>query len=344
MSDRQTLEDALMRIVERGAGRFGWHDIGVQLSMLNVPRRPDMLQTLRGLARRGLIVESRESTRDRWALSDAGRYFLARGGHQKTDVPTQLRPLVGTLEGDLAARVQGLAEYVNEPSALVSQLRRLAELDLGPHDGIAFAASVIAEPARSDLLVELGRSEHLAMRAAVFRLWAPIRMLRPGQRPMQLDTARWDRLLRAGLMDADSEIRQMAAGLAFDTGRGAALCRELLANVHSRDPGLRRSAILALGGAQDAPSLAALRRILAHGQPDEAGVALRALAARKDGRTHFWVAFDDERSEVREAAVHVLRWAVAELGDTRLQALGAREDTAIDAALSSYRARQQETT
>jgi predicted SnoaL-like aldol condensation-catalyzing enzyme len=225
MSDVEDLEDALLRVVERGEGRFGWHDIGVQLSMLDVPREPDMLATIRDLRRRGLLTEQRDSHRDRWMLTDAGRGFLARGGHAMRHIPDDLRPLARVLQRDPRGRAQGLRGQLDPPAPLAAGLRRLEALSLGPHDGIVFACSVLPEPTRTELLVAFSRSPDPLMRRAVFWSWNPVasasawraHRARAPLLTAPLDPPHWDAVLRAGLVDALPEIRRVASLLAIDT-------------------------------------------------------------------------------------------------------------------------------
>lgn len=329
------LESSLIRIVARGQGNLGWHDIGVQLSMLDVPRDRDMLATLKALAGRDLLRERVDGNRDRWEVTDAGLAALA------SELPPELGELATVLRGDLPARVAGLRDRLDDPEVLVRQLGRLLELTVGLEDGIAFAASVLPEPHRTELLVDLSRADSVATRRALFRLWAPLRFVRPGQRPIQLSDSDWEQLIRRGLQDSDREVRAMAAGLAFDTDYGAVAHAELVANAAEPKVELRRTALLALGSAADTVSLRTLRRAVAGEDPIDAACAVRALAARSDGLASLWAALDDPREQVHEAALFALRWVVPRLDPARVETLSSRQEPDLQDALRGYLARME---
>jgi len=73
------LEMVLLRLVEKGGGRWGWHQLASQLSRVDVPRQPDMMSVLKKLAAEGLLVRHviEGSPNDRWELTEPGKQAIA---------------------------------------------------------------------------------------------------------------------------------------------------------------------------------------------------------------------------------------------------------------------------
>lgn len=145
--------------------------------------------------------------------------------------------------------------------------------------------------------------------------------------------------LRQGLLDPETRVRIAAAKLAFAAARGAHVTGELMVNALAPEHELRYWVLLALGGARDPLTLELLLEAAAGDSPTSAQAAVRALAARPDGRDAWLVSLDDTREHVSEAAVFALRRVVTDLPRSMVEGLAADPRAEIRDALASYRAR-----
>ena len=73
------LERVLLRLVDKGGGQWGWHQLASHLSRMDVPRQPDMMTVLKKLAAEGLLVRhvTEGSPNDRWDLTEEGKRAIA---------------------------------------------------------------------------------------------------------------------------------------------------------------------------------------------------------------------------------------------------------------------------
>lgn len=78
MNNLTELELAILRLVEKGQGKWGWYQIATKLSNMDVPRSPDMMDVLRRLEARGIVKGTKvpDSPRDTWELTEAGKTLL----------------------------------------------------------------------------------------------------------------------------------------------------------------------------------------------------------------------------------------------------------------------------
>jgi hypothetical protein len=79
MTDLTPLERTLLKLVDAGKGKWGWYQIEIRLSMLNVERSPDSMTVLKGLAARGWLRRSvtEGSAQDRWEITTEGIALLS---------------------------------------------------------------------------------------------------------------------------------------------------------------------------------------------------------------------------------------------------------------------------
>src|SRR4051812_5600430 len=79
-------------------------------------------------------------------------------------------------------------------------------------------------------MTRLGRPLRIEARRALFETLRPVRLELQGRGRPSFPEPSWSELLRAGLEDADAEIRHAAAALVFASAAGAAFSAELLRN------------------------------------------------------------------------------------------------------------------
>ncbi len=72
----QELKRAILGIVQRGQGSFSWYQIAKRLGSLDVPRVPDLLDTLKALEQQGLVTRTVDGSRDVWKLTRTGAEHL----------------------------------------------------------------------------------------------------------------------------------------------------------------------------------------------------------------------------------------------------------------------------
>ena len=72
MTKLTQLEFALLELVKKGKGHWGWHQIESRLSRMVVPHTPSAMSVLKELAARGLVLRFMEegSPNDRWGISN----------------------------------------------------------------------------------------------------------------------------------------------------------------------------------------------------------------------------------------------------------------------------------
>ena len=106
MRELSALELILLKLVNEGRGRFGWHTLATRLGAMNAPLRPDMMVTLKRLAAEGLVVRHvvPNSPHDRWELTDQGRTALAANPQEPYRTVEPPRPL-GANEADVLGRL-----------------------------------------------------------------------------------------------------------------------------------------------------------------------------------------------------------------------------------------------
>ena len=88
MTEITQLEFALLELVKKGKGHWGWYQIESRLSRMVVPRTPSAMSVLKELATRGLVLRFTEegSPNDRWEITPEGRLLLENLTREKTSV------------------------------------------------------------------------------------------------------------------------------------------------------------------------------------------------------------------------------------------------------------------
>jgi hypothetical protein len=256
----------------------------------------------------------------------------------------ELAQWAAALQGSFVDILGFLRERIHDlPPVEAALLQVLAER---PEVAAGVGKAILALPpeARARVLPRAVADGRPGMRAALFEAWVPPRTEVPRRNAALLPEPGWTELLRGALTDPDPVVRRAGAALAFDTGVGAPLAAELLAGLEGGDGPVhderRWFALLALGAARDPASLARLRAAAAHGSPALAGAAVRALAARPDGRQDFWSALQDPRDDLRANALFALRRVVVGLTAdelARLESPGSPDE--VRSSARAYRER-----
>ncbi len=249
------------------------------------------------------------------------------------------------LQGSFDEIVRFLIPRVDSTEGLDAELVA-AVADEALAGGVGKAVLALPLGLRLRVLPIVARDPRPAVRRALFREWAPESLEVPREGSALLPPDQWHELLRGALCDSDGEVRRAGAALAFDSGSAGALAAELL-SAAGGERGLAWRALLALGQARDATSLERLVSVATSGDGALAAVAVRALAARRDGHRAFCDAFLDARAEVRSAALFALERVVERLDPERLAAVeraaGAREPRdVVVGALHAYRVRNRD--
>lgn len=336
------LERRLLELVQAGGGNASWHWLATRLPAPGVPLQPDMMVALRALRARGLVEhEPTGGGMDRWEITAAGTARLDE--LTPTIGPltgAQLEPLLAALRGPAQERIAALIPFLDDGALMSGVLRQVlaADAELAPQ--VAFGASLLPQELRPAFARELLADARASVREAVFRAWCPARMDVPGQALRVLPDADWDELLRRGLTDPEPAVRGAAAALAFASDAGGALVDELVAvlEVEPREP--RFWAALALGAARDARSRDVLVGLVDGHDLLCAAAAVRALAARPDGRARWLAAIDDLRADVHQAAVFALAEVATDLSDEEVAALERDGRAPVQGALRAYHARR----
>jgi len=337
------MDRKVLALVRQGGDKASWHWLGTRAPSLGFPV-PDIMTLLKDLARRGLLHRAQVGGgMDRWTLTPAG--VAALEGESDRPVPPgplgarELRALEAELSQEPRQAAMALVKYIDDGPRLSAALRQLVAWDGGnarraslsalflrPGDQAAFARGMMEDP----------RPE---VRQALFEAWAPPRNEVPGQASAPPEPEALDALLRAALLDPSRDVRAAATAYAFATGRGPGIVGELLANVEAPERDLRSWTLLALGGATDDLSRRVLEQVAS--EPDEAAAsaAIRALAARADGREAWFRALEGRDGELRRAALFGLAEVARMLTPEQVARIARdpREDTRR--ALERYRAR-----
>lgn len=346
------LERTVLELVERGGGSASWHDIATRLSALDVERTPDPLTVLKRLQALGLVVRvHREQGSDHWAVTARGAGVVRAGpAPAAPGAPLggdALHGLVQALGGSTMDLVAAIRPLIDDTPRFEAALRQALTEAPAVAEGVAMAALYLPESHRAGMARALAEDPRPAVRQALFRAWAPPRMEVQGQAWRSLPPDAWTALLTDGLTDEEPEVREHATSLVFGTAWADNVSEHLLANLARGDARLRWRTILALGSAGDPGSLAALRGIALGANASEAAAAVRALAARPDGRSDWWRALQvasgagaGPAREVRDAAVFALAHVVEQLAPDELAWLAEPARPAdVGAALAAHRAR-----
>ncbi len=338
--ERESRELALLRLVDRGGGEAGWHELETKLARLAVPRRPGMMAMLKELETAGLVRSTaRAGKSEAWALTDKGTRFLEEAARHGWPLgPLEAETLAQALAADLPQKLAAIRPFMEDRPRLAAVLRQLLTSGADP-EKLAYAAQYLDEPQRVALAREWRADPRPEVRSALFRAWAPVDRDVPGRGWRSLPEDEWDAHLREGLLDPDRRVRENAAVLAYGTNRGAAVVGELLANVGAPEPALRAWAVLALGSADDAISRDVLQGLLAGEDEDLASAAVRALAARPDGHPDWLRALDDARDKVRTTAMFALAHIVSGLTAEEVSRLEHDTRAQVREAAGLYRAR-----
>jgi PadR family transcriptional regulator PadR len=68
------LELVLLQLIQKGQGKWSWYELANALSCRDVPREPDMMEVLKKLEKKGLILREvkENSPRDAYLLTSKG--------------------------------------------------------------------------------------------------------------------------------------------------------------------------------------------------------------------------------------------------------------------------------
>jgi tetratricopeptide (TPR) repeat protein len=360
-NELDVVERAVLTFVEKGQGRWGWHELEVRLGSIDLPRRDyQVLAILQSLEQRGLVERVPEHA-SRWRILPAGTERLhgaaakpataaAPAAATSTNAPppsaappasseVDLAALVAALRGSPGELIARFPELLADSPRFAATLRSLLATRPDAADAVAYGTLLLGAKERTELARELWTSPRLDVRRALFTALRPVRMELQGRGTPSFAPDAWHELLRAGLDDADAEIRQAAAALVFSSATGATFSAELLRNF-DRDPDARWTILLALGSATDADSLARLRSVAAGDDVKLAAAAVRALAARPDGAADAVAAVLGSNADVRSAALFALGSVLENLSDIQLATLdrAAAKVPLLGQALAAYRA------
>ncbi|HTV25901.1 MAG TPA: hypothetical protein VMG12_44695 [Polyangiaceae bacterium] len=255
--------------------------------------------------------------------------------------------LRAALRGSFSEIVGFLIPRVDAPARLEAELLAALAEDEALAAGVGKALLALPAAARQRILPVMARDPRPSVRRALFHEWAPEVLEVPRPLSALLPVAEWRELLKAALGDDDGGVRVAAAALAFDSGHASALAAELMRVLDADtapDRELAWRAVLGLGQASDEASLERLRAIAASDDGALAAAAVRALAARSDGRATWRAAFSDARAEVRGAALFALARVVErlepeQLADVEQAALAHEPPHVVAQALQAYRQR-----
>jgi hypothetical protein len=341
------LERALLMLVDQGGGAASWHWLATRLPLHEVPLVPDAMTALKALRARGLVGDrpapSGAKGMDAWSITGTGRARLAELARLLAVPgplePGQLAALLDAMRGPIDGAIRAFAPLADDGPRMAGALRQVLAVDAGTAERVAFGASIVDVPARAAFARELAMDPRASVRLALFETWAPpqVAVAGTGHRALA-DDAAWDGLLALGLADADKAVRAAAAKLAFATDRGATLTAALAAITADGDEGAHW-ALLALGAARDAGSLARLHELVDGMDRLLAAAAVRALAARPDGHERWLLALADLRVDVHQAAAFALANVATNVADERLRVIERDGRSLVQHALAAYRAR-----
>lgn len=335
--DLDAVERAVLQILAPGA--LGWHEIAVRLGTIEVPRGHDLMAVLKGLRDRGLVINvRREGSQggERWQLTDPGAALLAPASPDDD--------LIAALRGGPSDVIARHSALLADTAAYETELRRLLRARPDAVDAVAQGLQLLPEQLRARFARELWTAPDARVRRALYRVLEPLRLEVQGTGWKALPDDEWDAFVAAGLDDADAEIRRIAAALVFSTASGRRFAADLLlllSRGERETPATREAVVLALGSADDRDSLAALRAVVAGPDVRLASAAVRALAARRDGRADAVTALEDPHAGLRAAAEFALAHVMTGLEPAQLAALDqrARSSPSLKEALARYRQR-----
>jgi hypothetical protein len=334
------LARTVLELVRDGGGMAGWHWLAARLPRQGVPLRPDLMKVLHAFRARGLVASREVSPgKEVWVITTAGQAHLAELSRPGPLTEEGLAQVLADLRSGGAAGIAALIPFAGDSLQLWGVLRQVLAADIGLAEAVAFGGSLLPASDRGAFARELLDDPREPVRVAFFRAWLPARVDIPGQavRIWPDDVA--DDLLRRGLTDVSMSVRAAAAALAFASDRGASLVGELVTQLGAPERELRFWSILALGSAVDELSRAMLERIVDDPEPRFAAAAVRALAARRDGRVRWLAALGDERSEVQSAAVFALAEVALDLSPDEIAQLARDPRPDVQAALARFHAR-----
>jgi hypothetical protein len=342
MSERELSEHerGVLELVRDGGEQASWYWLAKRVPLRGLPLVPDVMTVLKELRARGLVADRELGDgMDRWWLTPAGEAALAGAAAPRTAGPLDARrlaALIAALRGDVLTTMQAVQPMAGDSVGLWQALRQAVAADEATALNAATASVMLRDADRGPFLRELAADPRPAVRAAVFDAFAPPRVETAGEAVRFLPDDELDELLRGGLTDRDRGVRALAAKLAFAANRGAHLLGELTVQLDAPERELRWWSILALGGARDPLSGELLARIL--GEDDEmmAAAAVRALAARPDGRRAHLAALDDPRRAIADAAIFALGRVATGIPPERLAALASDARPAIRDAVAAY--------
>ncbi len=360
------LERALLYLVRACAGQASWHRLATRLPSYDAPLDFDMMVALKDMLARGLVTrEMAGGGMDRWGITPPGEKRLALldqvigtpvsraelEAPAKEPAPPKLAPAPGPLSPaelqafavqigkGARATVAAIMPYVDDGLRFYAILRQLLAANPAKAQRVAEVALYLGQRERGVFARDMLADPDPAVREALFRAWTPVRTGVPGDPLPTVPDADLDDLLRRGLTDESTAVREAAAALAFLAVRGASLVGELVAALGSPSDGLRWWALLALGGAHDPLSCELLSQFA--GEPDLAlaSAAIRALGQRPDGHVRWLMGLSDPRPDVQAAATFALATVVAGLDEVTLARLAADPRADVQSALAAYRAR-----
>lgn len=360
------LERALLFLVRAGGGQASWHRLATRLPSYDAPLDFDMMVALKDMLARGLVTrEMAGGGMDRWGITPVGEKRLALldqvigtpvsraelEAPPKEPAPPKLAPAPGPLSPaelqafavqigkGARATVAAIMPYVDDGLRFYAILRQLLAANPADAQRVAEVALYLGQRERGVFARDLIADPDPRVRAALFRAWTPVRTDVPGDPLPTVPDAELDELLRRGLTDESTAVREAAAVLAFLAVRGASLVGELIAALGSPAEGVRWWALLALGGAHDALSLELISQFA--GEPDVAlaSAAVRALAQRPDGHARWFAALADSRADVVSSALFALATVVTGLNDATVTQLAADPRPDVRDALAAYRVR-----
>jgi len=336
----ETLERTLLQLVRDGGEKASWHWLATRLPSYDVPLVPDMMVALKDMKARGLVTQTVVGGgMDRWALTPAGDARL--DGKPVAPGPLDgpaLQKFIAALHGGQRSTLEAVRPWFARGLELWAILRQVLA-STADAQRVAEVALFLPESERGAFARELLDDARPAVREALFRAWTPVRTDVPGKPLPTVPDAELDEMLRRGLTDRASGVREAAAGLAFLAVRGAALVGELVAALGAPEGAVRWWAILALGGASDPLSLELLVGYVAGDNLAEAAAAIRALGQRLDGHAHWRAGLTDPRADVQSAAIFALATVVTGLDAGTVAELARDPRGPVQAALAAYRAR-----
>jgi hypothetical protein len=327
-----------------------------------------MMVALKDMLARGLVTsENAGGGMDRWAITPAGEARLAllsevittpvSRSEQALSAPAtpslvraagplsfgELQALATAIRRGAYATIDAIVPYIDDGLRFYAILRQLLAANRADAQSVAEVALYMAERERGVFARDLLADSDPRVREALFRAWTPVRTDVPGRPLPTVPDAELDELLRRGLTDASTGVREAAAALTFLAVRGTSLVGELVACLGSPESGLQWWALLALGGARDLISLELLAQFAGESDVALASAAIRALGQRADGHARWLAGLSDPRPDMHQSALFALATVVTGLDAATLAQLDADTRPDVQEALAAYRARTRGT-